>query len=220
MTLIGQSTTLAKDLMSSKKPEWTPEKVDSFASYMGQVIKGWAQVNANTLYWIFNGTEESNSLLWSIISDGKLLGGSDQDKKSGKEQDEDLQTSIEKSFYGYTIPMLWNLTETHAFVIDSGYNCLEEYPLEDYLSKATMDATNACYGGTRYYLVHVKGDAESCSCKPPNTQCECVNNKFSVPPGLESLDGQLFGGIKVSPAGQEVLPTILYAYTLHQAVTI
>ncbi|KAF4961834.1 hypothetical protein FSARC_10042, partial [Fusarium sarcochroum] len=198
MTLIGQSTTLAKDLMSSKKPEWTPKKMDSFVSYMGQVIKGWAQVNANTLSWIFNGTEESNSLLWSIISDGKLLGGRDQDKKSGEEQDEDLQTSIEKSFYGYTIPMLWNLTKTHAFVIDSGYNCLEEYPLEDYLSKATMDATNACYGGTRYYLVHVKGDAESCSCKPPNTQCECVNNKFSVPPGLDSLDGQLFGGIKVS----------------------
>ncbi|KAG5655689.1 hypothetical protein KAF25_009188, partial [Fusarium avenaceum] len=197
MTLIGQSTTLAKDLYSAGKIDWTAEKMDSFASYMGSVVKGWRKLNEKTLYWIFNGTDESIDVLWSVISDGKLLeyegGGESTDG-----QDQDLATTIEKSFYGYTIPMLWNITQKHAFVLDSGSNCYEEYPMKEYLSSATMDATNACYDGRRYYLVHVKGDAESCECKPPNTKCECVNNKFSVPPGLDSLDGNEFGGITVS----------------------
>jgi hypothetical protein len=171
--------------------------MDSFASFMGSVIKGWRKLNEKTLYWIFDGTDEAIEVLWSIISDGKLLEyeGSGESTDS---QDEDLETTIEKAFYGYTIPMLWNITEKHAFVLDSGSNCYEEYPMKEYLSAATMDATNACYDGRRYYLVHVKGDAESCECKPPNTKCECESNKFSVPPGLDSLDGNEFGGITVS----------------------
>ncbi|KAI1073202.1 hypothetical protein LB507_010805 [Fusarium sp. FIESC RH6] len=195
MTFIGQSTTLAKDVYTSKDPDWNTEKMDSFANYMGSVVKGWQQNNINTLYWIFNGTDESIPVLWSIISDGKLL---EYNSKTALGHDESLQTNIEKAFYGYTIPILWNMTQANAFVLDSGYSCDEEYPVKDYLSLKTMDATNACYNDRLYYLVNVKGDAESCECKPPNTKCDCVSNKFSMPPGLDALNGIDFGGLEVS----------------------
>ncbi|KAJ4259837.1 hypothetical protein NW757_001787 [Fusarium falciforme] len=197
MTLIGQSTTLAKDLLPSKDSDWTPEKQASFNSYMGQIIKYWSGANVNALRWIFDGTDEAIDTLWNLISDGKLVGGPLYDGESTLKQEDDLQANIEKSFYGLNIPTLWRLSETYAFVLDSGYNCNEEYPVKDYPDEDTMDATSVCYEGRRYYLVYPKGDSEEFSCSYIHTHCErtCKNNKFSAPPGLDSLDGTLFGGI-------------------------
>ncbi|KAL2675732.1 hypothetical protein Neosp_011923 [[Neocosmospora] mangrovei] len=134
---------------------------------------------------------------WDVISDVKLVNGILSDREDSGDQREDLQAKIEKSFYGFTIPTLWRLFETYAFVLDSGYDCNKEYPAEDYLDKDTMDATSACYDGRRYYLVYPKDDSEECSCSYIHTHCEttCRNNKLSALPGLESLDGTLFGGI-------------------------
>ncbi|KAM6532557.1 hypothetical protein FSOLCH5_001981 [Fusarium solani] len=160
MTLIGQSTTLAKDLLSSKKPKWTEEKQASFNSYMGQTSKFWSDANADALYWLFNGIDEAIDMLWDVISDGKLVDGTLSNGQSTPDQRDDLQANIEKSFYGFTIPTLWRLSETYAFVLDSGYDCNKEYPVEDYLDEDTMDATSACYDGRRYYLVYPKGDAK------------------------------------------------------------
>ncbi|GIK06329.1 hypothetical protein Aspvir_001976 [Aspergillus viridinutans] len=43
MTLIGQSTTIAKDaLPGGDAAKWTPEKQDEFSAYLGQVVYGWA----------------------------------------------------------------------------------------------------------------------------------------------------------------------------------
>ncbi|KAJ3471898.1 hypothetical protein MRS44_001997 [Fusarium solani] len=197
MTLIGQSTTLAKDLLSSKKPKWTEEKQASFNRYMGQTSKFWSDANADALYWPFNDIDEAIDMLWDVISDGKLVDGTLSNGQSTPDQRDDLQANIEKSFYGFTIPTLWRLSETYAFVLDSGYDCNKEYPVEDYLDEDTMDATSACYDGLGYYLVYPKGDSEECSCSYIHTHCErtCENNKFSAPPGLDSLDGQAFGGI-------------------------
>jgi hypothetical protein len=38
MTLIGQGTTIAKDLLPTEDSKWTPEAQDMFTHYMGQVI--------------------------------------------------------------------------------------------------------------------------------------------------------------------------------------
>jgi hypothetical protein len=60
-----------------------------------------------------------------------------------------------------------------------------------------MEATGACIDGKRYYLAHSDGDAVKCFCQHIQGPCqrECRNNKFSAPPGLDSLDGKIFGGI-------------------------
>ncbi|KAI8692013.1 hypothetical protein NCS56_00195800 [Fusarium sp. Ph1] len=88
-------------------PGWTPEKQDSFSSYMGQTIQDWSKVNSATLYWMFNGTDEAIDMLWDIFSDGKLIGGRQGDGESSKEDVQSLTANIEKSFYGFTIPTLW-----------------------------------------------------------------------------------------------------------------
>ncbi|KAL4811648.1 hypothetical protein BDW67DRAFT_189474 [Aspergillus spinulosporus] len=40
ITLIGQSTTIAKDVLPSGESPWTPQKQNNFTAYMGQVIDG------------------------------------------------------------------------------------------------------------------------------------------------------------------------------------
>jgi hypothetical protein len=175
---------------------WKPESMNSFAAYMGDVIKGWQRVNNDTLFWLFDGGDEAIDTLWTLISGGKLLGGSKTGGVSTTEQDRDLATTIEKTFYGYTIPMLWNVSSAYAFVLDSGANCLESYPASQYVSTKTADTTSVCHNGRRYYLVHPEGDSEACECQL-DRPCKCEQNLFSVPPGVEALDGSGFGGITV-----------------------
>lgn len=126
-----------------------------------------------------------------------MLEGEQLIEEDPEEEAATFKANIEKSVYGFSIPVLWRLSETYAFVLDSGYGCDEQYPVKDYLDEATMDATSACYDGKRYYLVHPKGDSEECSCSYVGRRCEmrCSNSKFSAPPGLDSLDGEMFGGI-------------------------
>ncbi|KAF4986556.1 hypothetical protein FGRMN_10784 [Fusarium graminum] len=194
MTIIGQSTTLAKDLLTKKDSKWTVSKQDSFKSYMGQVLDGWSNLASDAVYSIFSGNDTSINLLWELISDGKMIDGGVSDDSDGR----DLKDHISKAFYGFTIPTLWRVSETYAFVLDSGSDCDAEYPMAQYLDKDTMDATGACYKGKRYYLVYPKDDSEKCHCVYTHTKCEkvCQKNKFSIPPGLDALDGSRFGKIK------------------------
>jgi GH18 family chitinase len=201
MNLIGQSTTIAKDLLPSEDAPWTPEKQDSFSNYMGQTINGWANVTAFALEKLFDGSNESIDVLWKTISNGKLSPGkADGDSSSTPEADgePELRAKVGKSFFGYSIPALWKVSKTHAFVIDSGYSCDENNPLGEYLEDDTMAATWGCVDDKLYYLVNPEGDASGCKCHYyDNGHCEnvCSNNKFSAPPGLDSLDGTDFGGI-------------------------
>ncbi|KAF7554695.1 hypothetical protein G7Z17_g2698 [Cylindrodendrum hubeiense] len=182
LTLISQSTTLAKDLLSTTidGKKWTVESQDSFSNYMGQVINGWANLTAVSLAAIFNGSDSSIDTLWDVISDGKLITGSFS-TSAGTVTEPDLRANIERTFYAYSIPILWQFSATWAFVMDSGYSCSEDKELSSYLDDDTMEATGACYDGNQYYLVYPKGDSTSCH----------------SPPGLDSLDGDIFGKLTV-----------------------
>ncbi|KAK8074334.1 chitinase [Apiospora phragmitis] len=210
MNLIGQSTTIAKDLLSTKGSDWTAEKQDSFTNYMGQTITGWGNVTSVGLAQVFNGSDASLDILWDVISDGKLVKGWDgtdnSDGEPSKEKEEEaeknaaneLRQNIAKSFFGYAIPALWQVSKTYAFVIDSGYACDDDKPLGDYLDDDTMEATGDCVDGRRYYLAYPDGEANKCECHYyDNSHCErvCRDQKFSAPPGLDSLDGTIFGRI-------------------------
>lgn len=191
MNLIGQSTTIAKDLLpgSGGGSDWSLEKQDSFSNYMGNTINGWGNVTSLALGKLFNGTDDSLAMLWDAMSDGKLIEGKAfADAPPGNAENE-LRANIGKSFFGYAIPALWQASGSWAFVIDSGYGCDERDPLDDYLDTKTMEATGSCYDGKRYYLAHPDGMAYTCF------EGGCMDNKFSAPPGLDTLDGEIFGGI-------------------------
>ncbi|AEO70565.1 glycoside hydrolase family 18 protein [Thermothielavioides terrestris NRRL 8126] len=204
--LVGFSVSIAAALTGKDDGgEWTPEKQDAFSAYMGQVVTGWGYVNEQSLRWLFNGSDTSIDRLTTLVSDGKFIAGGDHlmpNIATVGTSDTSLsaiQANISKAFFAFAIPQIWSLSGTHAFVLDSGYPCDTQDPVGDYVDTDVMHKTFGCYNDKLYYLVYPDGDAETCdppAC--PGCQESCVDNKFSMPPGLDSLDGSAFGGVKVS----------------------
>jgi hypothetical protein len=202
MTLVGQGTTIAKDVISKDNAPWTPESQDAFSNYMGQVVAGWVEINSISLKRMFEGTEESIKVLEEIISNGKLIeDGLFEAEPPGLNDNStyklDLLKNIQKCFFGYSIPALWQASKAYAFVVDAGHACGGK-ELTDYLADDTMDATGACVDGQQYYLVYPDGDAVECKsiCYDAGPcQSVCTDNKFSAPPGLSSLKDGNFGKI-------------------------
>jgi hypothetical protein len=93
-------------------------------------------------------------------------------------------------------------SNAHAFVIDSGYGCDEaKEKLEKYIDGETADATGVCIDGKMYYLGRADGKSTECKCEivGEHGPCQtiCRDKKFTAPPGVEELDGEQFGGIKL-----------------------
>lgn len=199
MNLIGQSATIAKDLQQAgPERNWTAESKDSFSNYMGQVIEGWGNMTSARLWQLFDGKDESLESLWNVISDGKLVEGETYRLPPDDNPEPALRANIAKTFFGFAIPSLWSVSNAYSFVVDSGYDCDGDKPLGDYLNKDIMEAAGACFEGRQYYLAHPDGEAVNCRCENISEgacQTICRRNRVSVPPGLKSLDGRIFGGI-------------------------
>jgi hypothetical protein len=154
---------------------------------------------------LFDGSDESIARLGAAIADGTFIGGSgspgghvpNMDGEAGITQ---LRHDVSRNFFALAIPEIWRLSGTHAFVIDSGYACDQKGQLGQYLDDDTMAATEVCEDGTLYYLAEPKGQATETKKECYQNSCMDVEveNKFSMPPGLDSLgDGSTFGGITI-----------------------
>ncbi|PGH10805.1 hypothetical protein AJ79_05278 [Helicocarpus griseus UAMH5409] len=200
MTMIGQSTTIAKDLLpSGGKAGWMPEKQDTFSNYMGQTIDAWANVTWLALEKVFDGSPESIDILWSTISDGKLVEGryEKQLPKSGNLNNE-LRANVAKSSFGCSIPALWWVSSSYAFVIDSGYGCDKDKPLGDYLMTTPwrLRVPVSMADNTTWPIRTVTPrNATAATVLEAAITANAGIGNFSVPPGLKSLDGTTFGGI-------------------------
>jgi hypothetical protein len=204
MAMIGQGTTIAKNVLPSDESPWTPESQDAFSNYMGQVIGGWTNITSISLAKLFDGSEESIKILGETMSNGKLIEGKFEREPPAKDPTITdkiiLRANINKCFFGYSIPALWQVLKTYAFVIDAGHACGSK-ELSAYLEDDIMDATGACVDGQQYYLVYPDGDAVEChSVCHEHGPCQnvCTDSKFSMPPGLDSLGGVNFGGISTA----------------------
>jgi hypothetical protein len=184
---------------------WTAQKQDAFSTYMGQVVSAWGNVTALSLKKLFDGSDASIDLLTSLVSDGHFIeggvNGAIQAPNFHAGADDttlaDLQASISKAFFAFGIPSLWSVAGTKAFILDSGYDCGVVDPETHYMDTNTMHQTAACYNGKLYYLVNVDGSAQTCTTSDKGIT-QCVDNHFSAPPGIDTLDGARFGGVKVS----------------------
>lgn len=199
LMLMGQTTTLAKDVLTAPKPDkWTPQEQNKFSTYMSQVILGWMNATEFTLSKLFSGEREYVTVLGNLISDGKLIEGARDTKEPDLPTAGDLQANIFKTIYGYSIPVLWRRSKTYAFILDSGEGCSGN-PASKYVDDDTAKATSVCYGGTLYYLVHPDGEARPCECRRVTDmgpcQTVCWDNKFSAPVGLDRLGD--FGNLKL-----------------------
>ncbi|KAH8649335.1 hypothetical protein BX600DRAFT_388677 [Xylariales sp. PMI_506] len=205
--LVGFSTSIAGTLSGTGTDGsgWTVEKQDAFSDYMGQAVSGWGNSTEMALKSLFDGSDDSTSLLTSLIANGQLIEGAVggvaeyPDVTAGDTTQAALQASISKALFAFAIPQLWAIAGTRAFILDSGYDCGTIDPEGDYLSTDTMHATAGCYDGNGklYYLVYPKGDAEDCD-GGDGTATSCTDNSFSAPPGIDTLDGTRFGGVSVT----------------------
>ncbi|KAK4136083.1 glycoside hydrolase family 18 protein [Trichocladium antarcticum] len=190
MNMIGQGTTLAKDMLENPEQAiWTPKEQNKFSYYVGQAIDAWMNSTELTLKKLFDGSAESVEKIGEIIANGNLIEGRIDGTVPEWNTITELEQNLLKTLYGFTIPTLWRRSNTYAFVLDSGADC-EGRPLGKYLADQTADDTAVCYEGRRYYLVHTDGDARECHCEysgPGGCTNVCTNNKFSAPVGLDKL---------------------------------
>ncbi|GKZ81630.1 hypothetical protein AnigIFM56816_006151 [Aspergillus niger] len=195
MTLLGQGTTTAKDVLPpGDKAKWTPEGQDEFSAYLGQVVYGWSNITSQALDDLFSGTNESMNALWEVMSDGKLIEGKRDNDPSyiGNVQNE-LIANINKCVIGFALPALWRQAGSYTFILDSGQSCDDNPNIGEYLEDDTIDATGVCVDNRQYYLVYPDGDATDCTCKIINDsgpcQTVCKDVKFSAPKGIENISG-------------------------------
>ncbi|GLA49848.1 hypothetical protein CBS147343_3007 [Aspergillus niger] len=196
MTLLGQGTTTAKDVLPpGDKAKWTPEGQDEFSAYLGQVVYGWSNITSQALEDLFSGTNESMNALWEVMSDGKLIEGKRDHYPSytGNVQNE-LIANINKYVIGFALPALWRQAGSYTFILDSGQSCDDNPNIGEYLEDDTIEATGVCVDNRQYYLVYPDGHATDCTCKIINDsgpcQTVCKDNKFSAPNGIQYISGE------------------------------
>jgi hypothetical protein len=184
MNIIGQSTTLAKDMLESPAPDdWTPQEQNKFSTYIGQVIFGWMYNAELAINDLFSGSQAAVQTLGKIIANGALIPGDRDEDPPSNTTATDMKRGVLKSFYGYSIPALWRRSKTYAFVLDSGAGC-DGNPSSKYIDDSTAEDTRVCYNGRLYYLVHPDGDSDD---------GDSGDNTFSAPVGLDQLER--FGGV-------------------------
>ncbi|TWU70441.1 hypothetical protein ED733_000323 [Metarhizium rileyi] len=198
MTLIGQSTTIAKDMLDpTKRGYWTVGKQAEFSHYMGQALNAWADLAERSLAKLFDGTDESIDVLTSLLSDGKCITGKGRAAPPAYSE-ATLKGFIGKAFFAYSIPALWSVAGISPFIIDSGYACGTIDPIKGYMSWDSMQRTWHCVDGKLYYLASLKGKARYCSKACVECPDHCEDETFSAPPGIEWLDGASFGQVQLS----------------------
>lgn len=179
---------------------WTAAGQADFAAYMGQAIYAWGNVTEQAVAHLFGGTDDAIDQLTKLIEGGRFIEGSANGHAApaggdtpspAPSTDAGLQAEVVTAFWSYTIPVGWTLSGTHAFVLDSGFDCSSTTgnPLDKYLSDDTASATRSCYEDKLYYLVAAKGDAELC------INDGCADSFFQTPSGLGDLDGKAYGGL-------------------------
>ncbi len=152
---------------------------------------------------LFGGRDESINVLTTLISNGNLLGGGQQNSsfRPSLTAPNQTQTALAemaaKIFYAYAIPSAWNVTGQAAFVVDTGLPCDAVNPAADNLNNDVRDTTATCYYEHLYFIASPLGAARDCD-GASDTAVVCRDNLFSAPPGVGALDGVAFEGVRVS----------------------
>jgi len=171
---------------------------------MGQVVWAWMNMTGIALGNLFNGTVPAIQTLSTLIANGQLIEGKANGSaisSTNPPSNAELQASIALAFYAFCVPEAWIFSGNRAFVLDAGCPCgqFSSASVSTWLGDSLASATSACYNGAQYYLVYPAGTAQECDvaskrcvgCPPP----ACRIDRFSEPPGLDTLDGSDYGGV-------------------------
>ncbi|PWY76008.1 glycoside hydrolase family 18 protein [Aspergillus sclerotioniger CBS 115572] len=211
---VAYGVSITTDVLPTDAPgQWSATSQESFTATLGSVVSGWAAIAENQLWYLFNGSDASISLLTSMITNGNLMEGSGGSPSVSHKTDPQTNARIEgyisKAFFGFAIPSVWEVSGTAAFVLDSGYDCSAQNPLTEYMTNATQEATYACYKDKLYYLVYPDGKWSGCTdeeiakidcndCGGSTSTCGDDATYFTAPPGLSDLGPGLWGNITLA----------------------
>ena len=177
VALVRQSVVINKRGFEPIKNHSSPS---DFSHFMTRAVTKWTEAALYTGASLLDGSNETIKIIGDVISDGKLV-------ETAKwvvplpyiAARIDLDTLINRNWYTYAIPVVWRISGTSAFVLDSGIACDDDKTSLTSVDTAARNATGACVDGKLYYLVHPSGSSGS--------------GRFSAPPGLADL-GQ-FGNV-------------------------
>ncbi|KXJ89088.1 hypothetical protein Micbo1qcDRAFT_213428 [Microdochium bolleyi] len=192
MLLAGQQATFAKDFTPEgdkefKVGEWTANSQIEFSNFMGQVVRGWAEITSLTYRDMISGSDASLDFLGKAIAGGRLYPKSDA---PGNATTNSVLNTIDKAFYAFSIPELWRRSSVYPFILDSGFPCDARDPIGKYMTPADQQVTGYCYLNRLYYLAAPNGASQYC------TEAGCEDEKFGLPTGLGALGkGGAYGGL-------------------------
>jgi len=142
---------------------------------------------------LFDGSDDSIWTLDNLFKDGKLM-------QNGYEPLDDLeiQAVFSKALYALLIPQAWSLSPgLGVVVIDAQVSCGTIEPLKDDVSTEDGNASWVCYKDRMYFLLAASGEERDCTLVPGGGpgSWDCISNKFSLPPGLKTMDGKAWAGL-------------------------
>jgi hypothetical protein len=163
-------------------------------------------ISATTTVWyesldifnqqLFNGSDSSIALLDGLFEDGKLLQNAYEPLS-----DREIQHIMSRALYAMLIPMAWALSpvERGVVVIDAQVPCGTKDPLdEDDVSEADSNASWVCHNDRMYFFLAAAGPERKCwisNGPAPTPNWECLDNPFSLPQGMDTMDGEAWAGL-------------------------
>lgn len=189
LTLMSGSITLAGTLRpdSSQIDDWTDQATKQFTHYLGQSLYVWDNTTAESLSDLFDGSDDSIDKLTTLVVGGNFIDGNSERADAPETDRNTVQASFLKSFYGFSIPAIWQKSGHRPFIIDTGKGCDED--------AGNSNLKSACYEGRRYQLADPDGDAYTCRGCDHGTNR--IPSAFSSLAGSDELKDGAWGDVKV-----------------------
>ncbi|KAL4768027.1 putative necrosis-inducing factor-domain-containing protein [Aspergillus nidulans var. acristatus] len=196
--ILGKAVEVGTSLVSTEDPDdWSDDDQDAFMTYLGQSAGLWDRANTMGLATLFDGSDDSIKTLKSLVADGHFINGasdlSDGDGFDGKTGNDTVTDAFAKALYGYAIPVLWQASGHHPFIIDTQRSCTSDSDGDD------EKLATACYGGKLYKLADPDGESRSCR-ENAQTGVKCgqhdgTYNDFATLSGVDELKDGAWGGV-------------------------
>ena len=154
--------------------------------FLSMVIS-WRNLVAIGAGSIFNGSDPSIATLTELISDGKFVGATIE---------EDIVTTGKRTtsmMYAFLIPVTWSLRGISPVVISTDNGCKEVGEgTSDWVSAEDAKAASFCHEDKLHYLLSLPEPYRTCSANPC---APCKKGFMKLPPGLDELPNEKWGGI-------------------------
>ncbi|KAL4982965.1 hypothetical protein BDW68DRAFT_191715 [Aspergillus falconensis] len=196
--ILGKAVEVGTSLVSTEDPDdWSDDDQDAFMTYLGQSAGLWDRANTMGLATLFDGTDDSIKTLKSLVADGHFINGAsdlgDGDGFDGKTGNDTVTDAFAKALYGYAIPVLWQASGHHPFIIDTQRSCASDSDGDD------DKLATACYGGKLYKLADPDGESRACR-ENAQTGVKCgqhgdTYNDFATLSGVDELKDGAWGGV-------------------------